>query len=291
MKAQIDSKLKLIAQSLQRQVDELKLENGVLHAAMKEQVNKVDSISRRQNELLKRGATKQPVTPTSQSEASSVLKSNPVSVTADQHSTEPVKNCNQPDMKKKDQSGTGRHRLSSIPNDRRHNIIGGSKFKIHIPRSGSIHNFVTGDSNLRTIDRKRLYRTGKTHVRTMPGARVPDVTAFLTACGVRHDVKRIILQVGGNDVHKLYSAQDLETDFKELVAEVSRVFPKTEVAVTALLPRKPVPLSVTKYLNSVLRHVCVKGNVSFIFEENFVDHKVNKPMRALYSTDLVQLNM
>ena len=67
--------------------------------------------------------------------------------------------------------------------------------------------------------------------------------------------------------------------------------PKAEVAITALLPWKPVPLSVTKYLNSVLRHVCVKGNVSFIFEDNFVDHKVNKPMRSHYSTDLVQLNM
>ena len=106
MKAQIDSKLKLIAQSLQRQVDELKLENGVMRAAMKEQTKKVDSISGRQNELLKRGATKQPVTPTPQSEATSVSKSNPNSVTAGQHPKEPVKNCSQPDTKKKDQSGT-----------------------------------------------------------------------------------------------------------------------------------------------------------------------------------------
>ena len=35
----------------------------------------------------------------------------------------------------------------------------------------------------------------------------------------------------------------------------------------------------------------MKGNVSFIFEEGFVDHKVNKPMRSLYSTDLVHLDM
>ena len=289
MKAQTDSKLKLIAQSLQRQIDELKLENDVMRAAMKEQAKKVDSISGRQNELLKRGATKQPVTPTPQSEATSVSKSNPNSVTAGQHPTEPVKNCSQPDTKKKDQSGTGRHRLSSVPNDRRHNATGGPKFKIHISRSGTIHNFVIGDSNLRTIDRKRLDRTGKTHVRTMPGARVPDVTASLRACAVRDDVRRIILHVGGNDVHKLYSAQGLETDFKELVAEVTHVFPKAEVAISALLPRKPVPLSVTKHLNSVLRQVCVKGNVSFIFEEDFVDHKVNKPMRLL--SDLVHLNM
>ena len=80
--AQTDSKLKLIAQSLQRQVDELKLENGVMRAAMKEQAKKVDSISGRQNELLKRGATKQPITPTPQSEASSVSNSNLNSVTA-----------------------------------------------------------------------------------------------------------------------------------------------------------------------------------------------------------------
>ena len=114
---------------------------------------------------------------------------------------------------------------------------------------------------------------------------MPDVTASLRACAVRDDVKRIILHGGGNDVHKLYSAQDLETDFKELVAEVIRVFPKAEFAITALPPRKPVPLSVTNYLNSVLRQVCVKGNVSFIFEEDFVDHKVSKPMRLLYFTD------
>ena len=65
----------------------------MLHAAMKEQAKKVDSISGRQNELLKRGATKQRVTQTLQSEASSVSESNPNSVTADQHPTEPVKNC------------------------------------------------------------------------------------------------------------------------------------------------------------------------------------------------------
>ena len=189
------------------------------------------------------------------------------------------------------QSGTGRHKLSSVVNDKRHNVTGGPKFKIHIPRSGSIHNFVIGDSNLRTTDRKRLDRTGKTHVRTMPGARMSDVTASLGACAVRDVVRRIILHVGGNDIHKQYSAQDLETDFKELVAEVTRVFPKAEVGITALLPRKPVPLSVTKHLNSVLRQVCVKGNVSFIFEEDFVDHKVNKPMRSLYSIDLVHLSM
>ena len=52
-----------------------------------------------------------------------------------------------------------------------------------------------------------------------------------------------------------------------------------------------MPLSVPKHLNSVLRHVCVKGNFSFIFEEDFVYHKVNKRMRLLYSTDLVHLNM
>ena len=96
MKAQTDSKLKLIAQSLQRQVDELKLiaqnlqgqvdelklENGVMRATTQEQAKKVDSISGRQNELLKSGATKQPVTPTPQSEASSVSNSNLNSVTA-----------------------------------------------------------------------------------------------------------------------------------------------------------------------------------------------------------------
>ena len=30
---------------------------------------------------------------------------------------------------------------------------------------------------------------------------------------------------------------------------------------------------------------------AFIFEEDSVDHKVNKPIRYLYSTDLVHLNM
>ena len=59
MRAQTDSKLKLIAQ---RQVDELKLENGVMRAATKEQAKRGDSSSGRLNELLKRRPTKQPVT-------------------------------------------------------------------------------------------------------------------------------------------------------------------------------------------------------------------------------------
>ena len=66
-----------------------------------------------------------------------------------------------------------------------------------------------------------------------------DVTASLRACAVRDDVKRIILHVGGNDVHKLYSAQDLETDFKELVAEVTRVFPKAEVGLSLIHISEP----------------------------------------------------
>ena len=137
---------------------------------------------------------------------------------------------------KKDQSDTGQHKLSSVGNYKRHNVTGGPKLKIRIPRSCSIHNFVISDSNLRTIDRKRLDWTGKTHVRTMPGARVPDVTASLRACAVCDDLRWIILHVGGNDIHKQYSAEDLETDLKELVAEVTRVFPKAEVGITALLP-------------------------------------------------------
>ena len=131
-------------------------------------------------------------------------------------------NCSQPDTKKKDQNATGRHKLSSVANDKRHNVTGGPKFKIHIPRSGSVHNFVIGDSNFPTIDRKRFDWTGKTHVCTMPGTRVSDVTASLGACAVCDDVRRIILHVGGNNIHKQYSAEDLETDFHQLAAEVTR---------------------------------------------------------------------
>ena len=138
--------------------------------------------------------------------------------------TVPVMNCSQPDMKKKDQTIQADTNLvlSRMIKDIRSRVD--PIFKIHIPRSGSIQNFVISDSNLRIVDRRRLDRTGKTHVRTMPGARVSDVTASLRACAVRDDVRRVILHVGGNDIHKQYSAQDLETDFKELVAEVTHVF-------------------------------------------------------------------
>ena len=84
------------------------------------------------------------------------------------------------------------------------------KFKIHVPKKGNIHKFVTGGWNLRTIERKRLDRTGKTHVRTVAGARVLDVTASLKACYVRDDVRRVVLHVRGNDVHKY----DLKADYR-----------------------------------------------------------------------------
>ena len=134
------------------------------------------------------------------------------------------------------------------------------KFKIHVLREAYTKNFIIGDSNLRTIERKRLDKIGKTHVRTMAGAKVADVTASLKTCSARNDVRRIVLHVGGNDVRKHYTTDDLKADFQQLLSQVKRVFSTVDIAVTALLHRKPVPTSFTNVLNSALGDVCVKND-------------------------------
>ena len=57
-----------------------------------------------------------------------------------------------------------------------------------------------GDSNLRKVERRRLDRSGGTHVRTFPGATVNNVTASLSKRFPRNDVKTVIIHVGGNDM-------------------------------------------------------------------------------------------
>ena len=54
IKAQIVGNIKPLTRSLQRQIDDVKIEIGVLLAALKEQAKEVDSISARYGELLHR---------------------------------------------------------------------------------------------------------------------------------------------------------------------------------------------------------------------------------------------
>ena len=61
MKAQTDSRIKLMAQSPQDRTDDLKRGNATLRTALKEQSKKVESISGRQKDLLKRCTEKLPV--------------------------------------------------------------------------------------------------------------------------------------------------------------------------------------------------------------------------------------
>ena len=109
----------------------------------------------------------------------------------------------------------------------------------------------------------------------MPGARVSDVTASLKACSVRDDVRRVLLHVRGNDVHKYYTTDDLKADFQELLVQVKHVFSTAEIAVSALLHIKPVPPSFSNVLNSTLGDVCIKNKVLFILEQDFVDDRSN----------------
>ena len=64
----------------------------------------------------------------------------------------------------------------------------------------TVRTLLTGDSNLRKVDRRRLYRSVGTHVRTFPGATVSGTTASLSKRSPRDDVRTVVMHVGGNDM-------------------------------------------------------------------------------------------
>ena len=96
----------------------------------------------------------------------------------------------------------------------------------------AVHTLLIGDSNLRKVDRRRLDRSGGTHVRTFPGATVSGMTASLTKRSPRDDVRTVVMHVGGNDMKTDVAAITLKAQYNECILQVKRAFPQAVCCLT-----------------------------------------------------------
>ena len=60
--------------------------------------------------------------------------------------------------------------------------------------------------------------------------------------------------MGGNDIHKLYTTDDLKADFQQILIQVNRVISTADIAVTAPL-------------YTALGDICIRTEVLFILKQ------------------------
>ena len=160
---------------------------------------------------------------------------------------------------------------------------------LRLPRE-HVHTLLIGDSNLKKVERRRLDRGGGTHVRTFPGATVNDVTASLSKCSPRNDVKTVIIHVGGNDMKTDVDPPTLKSQYKECIIQLKHAFPQALVLFTGIPPRKKTPSKALHGCNECLCNLCEEKTIGFI--PLFSDlQKAEKSLFAKYfDSDGIHLN-
>ena len=70
---------------------------------------------------------------------------------------------------------------------------------LRLSKEGSLAALLTGDSNMRHVDRRKLDQNGKIHVGTVGGATAGDFSANLTNQSPREDTSHVIVHIGSSD--------------------------------------------------------------------------------------------
>ncbi|WP_419600161.1 GDSL-type esterase/lipase family protein [Thiolapillus sp.] len=157
------------------------------------------------------------------------------------------------------------HECSTLPTKQQRNDSFRNKEirPLRLPRE-YVHTLLIGDSNLRKVERRRLDRSGGTHVRTFPGATVNDVTASLSKCSPRNDVKTVIIHVGGNDMKTDIDPPTLKSQYKQCIIQLKHAFPQARVLFTDIPPRKKTPSEALHGCNECLCNLCEEETIGFI---------------------------
>ena len=140
---------------------------------------------------------------------------------------------------------------------------------LRLPPQGKITNLIVGDSNLRQLNRRRIDPSGATHIRTLSGAKVGDLTRSLALCEARPDVQRVLMHVGTNDCGSRRPLDNILKDYDALLTEVPRVFPAASVAVTAVVPQTGCSASLLTAVNRGLRDLCRKHGAQLLTDKAF----------------------
>ena len=127
-----------------------------------------------------------------------------------------------------------------------------------------IEKFLVGNSDFRLVNRRRLDKTGATHIRTLHESTVRDLTDALSTCHPRNSVKCVVVHIGPSDTTG--SIESTVRDYDVLVSQILRVFPRAEVALTATIPRKKKLISKTISLNKHLSEICKKRKITLLQE-------------------------
>ena len=307
LKVQIANLLRVQTQCLNDRLDSLQTENATLTQTVSELRTelrkKIDSIDGRQREILKH----------TQSQTNQVTYHSAISVTGEgtedkrQTDSKVTTTDNRQmqetmtDSRKRQETldagldGVTHQGMSQQQRDAELDRVDpdlhmSAKFHIVFPRREHVTNFIIGDSNVKGIQRVRLDRSGQTHIRTMPGATIQDVTQSLQVCSTQPNIQRVVVHIGGNDTYRHTTQEQMRPSYERLCDQLQRVFPCASIALTAILPRKRVPISVTHALNKALSDICNKRKLCFLSDASFLESDCETPSWYLFSGDRVHLN-
>ncbi|XP_006814454.1 uncharacterized protein LOC102810377 [Saccoglossus kowalevskii] len=125
---------------------------------------------------------------------------------------------------------------------------------------------IVGDSILQNIKPSRVYRN--THVRTLRGSNVPQVTDYIMSVK-SSNTTNVVLHVGTNDIDSNISPDAIMREYNRLTESVSTKFPEATIYVSSILPRRnKVNFNIiANNINARLQSMC-DGNTKLVFIHN-----------------------
>ena len=109
---------------------------------------------------------------------------------------------------------------------------------------------IIGSSLVRDIKRRGL--APNVEVNTRSGARISDIRTELERRRIEK-YSNIIIQAGGNDVDGRREYEAIENDFAEIIQDIHRRTPQTNVFIAEILPRRRLDMT---DINKILGKVC-----------------------------------
>nr|XP_006817249.1 PREDICTED: protein hook homolog [Saccoglossus kowalevskii] len=130
----------------------------------------------------------------------------------------------------------------------------------------AVQTMIVGDSLLRDVDIKRVYRN--THIRTLRGRKIEDIDEYIQSTSYK-DIQTIVIHVGTNNISDGCSVQTCADEFVTLIDNTKHKYPTAKICVSSILHRRDniTTNENTDQLNDKLKQQSANGD-NYIYIDN-----------------------